>query len=302
MTYSHFYSVPMNIALPMPLLEKLHDMWVELIKAIPNITLGAIIILLTWALSVFSRRATRAILSRSSLRQSLTDFVLIVVRVSIWTLGLLLAATTVFPSMTPAKLLAGLGIGSIAIGFAFKDILENFLAGVMIMLRSHMRIGDYISCENLEGRVESITIRDTYIRQVDDQLVLIPNSFLYKNPVIVRTDHALRMFSIICGVAYDSDLNQAADVIKQAVSEQELVNKVKPVDVFASEFNSSSVDFTVRWWSESKPIDLYKSRDQVIRAIHQSLADAGIEIPFPYRTLTFKDPLPIKKAQENKAQ
>lgn len=196
--------------------------------------------------------------------------------------------------MTPAKMLAGLGLGSVAIGFAFKDVFENFMSGAMIMLRKPMRIGDFIECEGLEGRVGNITIRDTYIRQTDDQLVLVPNNILYKNPVYVRTDKQKRMFTIICGVSYDTDLEHAADVIKGAVEGQDIVDTSKDVQVFAREFNSSSVDFTIRWWADSKPIDMHESRDKVVRAIKAALDEADIEIPFPYRTLTFKEPLSVE--------
>ena len=73
-----------------------------------------------------------------------------------------------------------------------------------------------------------------------------------------------------------------------------VIDAAKGIDIFASEFNSSSVDFTVRWWAGSKPRDMWESRDAVIRAIKRGFDDAGIEIPFPYVTHTFKEPVPIK--------
>lgn len=278
-----------------PLMEKLDTMWIGLIQSLPDIALGLLVVFITWMISIAVQKFLRTLLKKSHLRQSLVDFFAIIARTFVWLVGLLLAVTIIFPSMTPAKLLAGLGLGSLAVGFAFKDILENFMAGAMIMLRKPMRIGDFIECEGIEGKVENITIRDTYIRQVDDQLILLPNSYLYKNPVYVRTDKNKRMFTIICGVSYDTDLEKASDVIKSAVEKQDIVDTSKPVQVFAREFNSSSVDFTIRWWAESAPLDMHESRDKVVRAIKSALDDEGIEIPFPYRTLTFKDSVPIQE-------
>lgn len=74
------------------------------------------------------------------------------------------AAIVLLPNLTPTKMLAGLGIGSVAIGFAFKDIFENFLSGIIILLRREMRIGDFIECEGLEGEVENISVRETHIQ------------------------------------------------------------------------------------------------------------------------------------------
>ena len=84
--------------------------------------------------------------------------------IGVWIGGCLVAATIVFPNLTPAKALAGLGLGSVAIGFAFKDIFENFLAGLIILFRREMRLGDFIECEGLQGRVEKIAEIETRLK------------------------------------------------------------------------------------------------------------------------------------------
>ncbi|WP_312746458.1 mechanosensitive ion channel family protein [Candidatus Nitrospira neomarina] len=197
----------------------------------------------------------------------------------------------IFPSLTPGKILTGLGLGSIAIGFAFKDIFEIFLAGILILLREPFQLGDVIECEELEGFVEEITIRDTHIRQTDGQRVVLPNSMLFKNPVTVRTDRDLRRVTIICGIAYGEDVDRARQVIQEALDGLESVNRDKAVQIFAQGFGSSSIDFEVTWWTGSLPLDIRKSKDKVVAAVKRALDQAGIEIPFPYRTLTFKEPL-----------
>ncbi len=206
--------------------------------------------------------------------------------------GVLAAAAVLFPTITPGKLLTALGLGSVAIGFAFKDILENFFAGVLILLREPFGVGDHIASDDAEGAVEEITIRDTHIRQTDGQLVVVPNAALFQNPVTVRTDKEFRRTSITCGVAYGEDVDEARAVIEKAVRAVDLVrDDVRDVQVFAKAFGASSIDFEVAWWTGSKPIDIRASRDQVIAAVKRALDEADMEIPFPYRTLTFKEPL-----------
>lgn len=85
-------------------------------------------------------------------------------------------------------MLAGLGLGSIAIGLAFKDIFENFLAGFLILMRKPTRIGDDIECEGLSGQVEQISIRGTFLRKRSGELILVPNSFIFKKPVKILID------------------------------------------------------------------------------------------------------------------
>ena len=190
-------------------------------------------------------------------------------------------------------IIAGLGIGAVAIGFAFQDIFENFLAGVLIMLREKMRIGDVIECEGIIGKVEHITLRETHVRKLSGEVTLVPNSMLFKNPVEILTDEQMRRHEVIAGVSYDTDLDHAAEVIRKAVESVDVVERDKGIDVFAVEFNSSSVDFKVRWWAGSTPRNMWESKDKVIRAIKRALDDAGIEIPFPYITHTFKECVPL---------
>lgn len=99
--------------------------------------------------------------------------------------------------------------------------------------------------------------------------------------------------AVVIGVSYDTDLDEASDVIEKAVRSVDLISPEKDVQVLADTFNSSSVDFRVRWWAASSGTDAVMNRDQVVRAIKRGLDKAGIEIPFPYVTHTFKDRVPV---------
>ncbi|MGY3668589.1 mechanosensitive ion channel family protein [Marinovum sp. KMM 9989] len=264
------------------------------IALLPQIAVAVLVLVLTWLLAMAANALLSRTLRRTKLRPSLKELFTLLMSIFVWTLGIMVAAVIVFPGLTPASILAGLGIGSVAIGFAFKDVFENFLAGIIILFRREMRIGDYIECEGIEGKVSRIAIRESHIRQTDGQLVIVPNSILFKNPVIIRTDLDLRRVTVICGVAYDVDVDAARTVITDAVAGCSTVAQDnKPIQVFAQEFASSSINFEVTWWTTSKPVDVRQSKDQVVSAVKRALDDAGIEIPFPYRTLTFKEPLPI---------
>lgn len=268
------------------------------IAILPQLFVALIVLALTWLLAKLVKAVVGRALDRSSMRQSLRDLVKMLSGLGVWVLGIMSAAIVLFPNLTPASMLAGLGIGSVAIGFAFKDTFENFLAGIIILLRREMRIGDHIDCEELEGRVESIAIRETHIRQTDGQLVIVPNSILFKNPLTIRTDQDQRRTTIICGIAYGEDVAQGRDVIRKAVEACEtVIQDTSPVEIFAQEFADSSINFEVTWWTGSKPIDIRTSRDEVVEAVKKALDDAGIEIPFPYRTMTFKEPLSINRAE-----
>lgn len=275
--------------------KQLQEMGEGFVEALPNLAIALFILFLTWIVARFAVKISDMIVGRTEIRASLKNLIDTLVKLGIWILGLFIAAVVVMPDLTPASLLAGLGIGAVAIGFAFQDIFENFLAGVLIMVREKMRIGDIIECEGITGKVEHITLRETHVRKLSGELTVVPNSILFKNPVEILTDVDQRRHEVVVGVSYDTQLDHAADVIRRAVEDVDDVLASKGIDIFAQEFNSSSVDFLVRWWAGSSPRAGWESKDKVVRAIKAALDDAGIEIPFPYVTHTFKETVPVSQ-------
>jgi len=267
-----------------------------LIAASPRIIAALVLILLTWGLARLQGFLVTHLARRARLRRNLTEVLVMLTGLMIWLVGLLVAITLVFPTVTPAKALTTLGLGSLAVGLAFRDVFENFLAGLLILWREPFKIGDHIAVEekDVEGLVELITVRDSHIRRTDGQRIVVPNALLFQNPVIVRTDRDVRRTSIIVGIAYGEDVDTARGVIEDAVRRVDSVrDDVRDIQVFAQAFGESSIDFEVTWWTGSKPVDIRSSRDQVVAAIKRALDEHGIEIPFPYRTLVFKPDAPM---------
>tara|TARA_R110001599_G_scaffold19335_1_gene74083 strand:+ start:237 stop:1142 length:906 start_codon:yes stop_codon:yes gene_type:complete len=280
---------PINI-----MIAQLRDIARSAIEVMPQLMISLVIILITYGFAKLAKNIAGRMLKRAHLRQSLTNLLVLFASLTIWIIGIMIAAIVAFPELTPTKMLAGLGIGSVAIGFAFKDIFENFLAGIIILLRREMRINDFIACEGYEGTVEAILVRETHIRETDGELVILPNSLIFKNPLTIRTDIEQRRTTIICGVGYGENVDEARAVIKQAVTDcKTVINDSRAVEVFAKEFADSSINFEVSWWTGSKPLDIRVSRDEVVASIKSALDNSGIEIPFPYRTLTFNQPINV---------
>ena len=265
------------------------------IQALPTLAIAIVNLLITWVIAKYAIRIADRITGRTKLREDLRQLLDTLVRLAIWIVGIVIALTVAIPSFTPASAFAGLGIGAVAIGFAFQDIFQNFLAGVLIMLREKMRINDLIECQGITGRVERITLRETHVRQLSNELTIVPNSLLFKNPVKILTDEVVRRDEITVGVGYDVDLEQAQAVIRDTVQGLETVNQDKPVVVVARTFGASSIDFLVQWWAPTTPRDMRLTRSEVVIAVKKALDATGIEIPYPYVTNTFKEPLRIER-------
>ena len=280
-----WYMEPMKI-----LIAQILDIARGAIEILPQLFISLVILFITYAVAKLAKHIAKSVLEKTRLRKSLANLMVLFSSLTIWLIGLMISAIIAFPDLTPTKMLAGLGIGSVAIGFAFKDIFENFLAGIIILIRREMRINDFVACEGYEGTVEAILVRETHIRKTDGELVILPNSMLFKNPLTIRTDLDERRTTIICGVGYGENVDEARSVIKQAVTDcKTVISDTRPVQIFANEFADSSINFEVTWWTGSRPLDIRQSRDEVIASIKAALDKADIEIPFPYRTLTFKD-------------
>lgn len=285
--------------LPAPLRDQLEAYATGFWKVLPQLILAVVFLVFVWVVVKIVNWILPRMLRQARMRRALVDVILMLATVGIWLFGVLIAVTIAFPTITPGRALTALGVGGVAIGFAFKDVFENFLAGVLLLLREPFSIDDYIDCEDIEGQVEEITIRDTHVRQTDGQLVVAPNAMFFKNPVTIRTAKDVRRTTVICGVAYDEDVDKAREVIANAVRSVDAVrDDVRDVEIFAQEFADSSINFEVTWWTGSRPIDIRSSRDKVVAAVKRALDEAGIEIPFPHRTMTFKEPLSLTRDKD----
>ncbi len=269
------------------------DIWQNFTGHLPFILGAFVVLMLTWGVSKLIDMIGSRALGRWKRRESVKELILRLLSIVAWVVGLLLTAIVLFPGLTPARALGGMGLVSIAVGFAFKDIFENFFAGILILWRFPFEKGDFIECEQILGRVEKVHVRMTYIRETTGELVVVPNSFLFMNPVRVLTDRAVRRVTVMAGVAYGEDVSESVEVITAAVERCETVDHGNPIEIFPQAFGSSSIDIEVTWWTQATPLEVRRSRGEVVTAVKRALDEAGIEIPFPYRTLTFKEPLPL---------
>lgn len=254
---------------------------------LPQLVVAILVLIAAAFIAKLADTIACRIMKKARMRESLRDLFRIAVRTAVWFAALFIAALIVFPSFGVAQLIASAGLASIAIGFAFQDIFENFFAGILILWRFPFENGDFIEVDGLMGKVEDVEIRMTLIRKTDGELVLVPNSTIFKNNVTVMTNRPHRRLELAVGIAYGEDIAEGRQVILDAVKSCDTVRNDAPPEVLAKSFGASSIDFDVIWWADSTPIDERRSRDQVVEAIKKALDDAGIEIPYPYRTLTF---------------
>ncbi len=184
-------------------------------------------------------------------------------------------------------LLGALGVGGIALAFAAQDILQNLVAGVLLQIRRPFRVRDQISSGDFEGTVIDVNLRTVEMTTYDGLTVYLPNAEVLKAPIVNFTRTPLNRTSIEVGLAYDTDLDQAREVLLAACQGAEGVADTPEVEVWIQSFGASAINCAVRYWHASDIASRWRVRNAVATAVKRGLDGVGIVIAFPQQTLWF---------------
>lgn len=250
---------------------------------LPVLAVGVLVFAAFWVAAGAVRRGVRNLMERAGRSTGVT---LVVARLSRWAVlfvGLVVSLAVVSPGMGASDLIQLLGIGSVAIGFAFKDILQNFLAGILILLNQPFRIGDQIIAGNHEGTVEQVETRATTLKTYDGRRVVIPNGQLYTQAVVVNTAYDLRRSQYDFGIDYEDDVQLAHDLLEETLHEIDgIVDDPEP-QVFVWELGGSSVNLRSRWWTRPSQSSLVEVHGRVIQAVKEKFGAHDVDFPYPIR-------------------
>ncbi|MBK8023450.1 MAG: mechanosensitive ion channel family protein [Chloroflexi bacterium] len=271
------------------LTERLQTIALDLIALLPNLIIGLIIFAIFYILSKRVRGGVAYVMSRGGRSPSAG---LVFGRLARWAFvfaGVLVALTVVLPSFNPAQLIELLGISGVAIGFAFRDILQNFLAGILLLLTEPFKIGDQIVVGDFEGTVDDIQTRATFITTYDGRRIVIPNAILFTDSVIVNTAFDKRRSEYGVGIGYGDDIERAKAVMLEAMRGVPGVLADPAPDVIVIDLADSTIVLRARWWSASRRADVLDIQDLVITEMRNGLTAEGIDLPFPTHQILFHD-------------
>lgn len=270
----------------------IQDLVSSFIRQIPYIVLGILIFLVFVIIAKVVSKILIETGAHTRLPLNVATILGRLVSGVITILGIFVAAVVVFPAFKPGDLVTGLGITSVAIGFAFKDILQNFFAGILILWRQPFVVGDQIRSRDFEGTVEEINMRSTRITTYDGVRVILPNGDVYVNPIEVFTAYPHRRIKFFVGIGYSDSIEQARSVIHDVLKRTAGVLPDPAPAVYLSELGGSSVNFTVYFWVEARQANALAVSDRVATGIKLSLDEAKIDMPFPHTVVLFHDETP----------
>ena len=253
---------------------------------LPQIIIGIVVFILFYLAAL----AVRSAILRSTRGSGMGKALSRLARLGVILAGFLIATVIVFPSVTPASALGALGFGSVAIGFAFRDILQNYFAGILLLWREPFRVGDQIETTNgFVGTVEAVETRATMIRTYDGRRVVIPNTNLFTDSVMVNTAYKVRRSEYDVGIGYGDAIERARRVMMETLRETEGVLQDPAPDVLVVDLAGSSVNLRARWWTSSARADVLNVQDKVLTALKNALTKEGIDLPFPTQQILFHD-------------
>ncbi|WP_239112385.1 mechanosensitive ion channel family protein [Halomicronema sp. CCY15110] len=231
-----------------------------------------------WAEKTEGDRATEILISRLSYG-------------GVWLLGSVIALGVL--GLNFAALLGTLGLTSVAIGFGLKDIVSNYLSGLILLATRPFRIGDEVVINQYEGRVVQVQLRVTTVQTYDGRQVYIPNQEVFQSSITNNTASPVRRSSMLVGIDYEADLKQAKGEILDAIASIDGIEAEPAPLVLVQELAASTVNLEILFWVNSRRKSFLQVTSEVRQAVKERLETAGIEMPTDIYTLNFRNQPPF---------
>lgn len=265
------------------------EAWLETaIRHIPNIIVAILIVIVFAILAKIVGSAMSRGLKRIFESRQIAELLAAIGKVLVFVSGLFIALEFLGLTGTVTSLLAGAGIIGLAIGFAFQDMTENFIAGIAMGIRKPFQINDVIEADGVFGKVKAINLRNTLVQTFHGQLEIVPNKILFRNIVTNFSTLGIRRVQIPVGISYADNIEKANQALVKALKTQDYVVNKEDIQVYAEGFGDSSVNLLVWFWiAYPGETGFMQARHEAVHLVHQTLAKHNIQIPFPIRTLDF---------------
>ncbi|MGK9064543.1 mechanosensitive ion channel family protein [Stutzerimonas chloritidismutans] len=247
------------------------------VSIIPRILAALLVLLLFWGLATGVRALTRVVFARLVKDRTVENLVRQVSYYTVWLLGLIVAASAF--GLEPSTLATGLGLTSLALGFALKDILSNFVSGLLILTLRPFQLGDQIIIGETEGSVERIELRATQIRTYDGRRVLVPNAETFTSRVTNNTAAPVRRGKVVCRLSYGVDIDATTQLLRDTAQGTPGVLAEPPASVRLSELGQSELFFDVQFWCDSRRSDFVSTASEVRKSLVGALRAAGVGLP-----------------------
>jgi small-conductance mechanosensitive channel len=253
------------------------------LEFLPKILAAIVIFILTIIGSGFLAKSIRNLSKR---RISSPEILKLISRIVRWTflvIGTVVALDQV--SFDVTGFIAGLGVAGFTIGFAMQDMAKNFISGLLLLYRQPFNIGDRVLVSDYEGVVTDINVRDTVVKTLDGDLVILPNRDVFENPIVNYTRTRLRRREVMIGLGYEEDSERAIEVFMKAILAVNGVETEPEPTIRARELGDSALLLSAQFWVDQQEGNFLQIHSDVVTAIKKAAEAEGINLPYPIQTV-----------------
>jgi len=282
-----------------PAWSRLLNLWREIIRSLPLFLFALFILALSAGAGLLTIKGSKSFfqdrihakLLRSVFAGALGALVMltgvyIILRVS----GLTQLALTV---------VGGTGLVGLALGIAFRDISENFLASIFLSVQKPFETNDLVEISGITGYVQQLNMRTTVLMSLDGNLVQIPNSVVYKSNIRNFTANVNRREDIVVGIGYDDSINKAQEVVRKVLANNPAVLNDPEPAVLADSFGKATINLRIYFWLNGREHSWLKVRSSVIRLVKLALQKNGISMPDEAREIIFPEGVSVSMLEES---
>ncbi len=274
----------------------------QIARSLPVVLLSGFILLISWATAKGVVALARHLLRQRIPSPLLLNVVARAIAIPVFLLGLYVVLLVSNLTRLALTVLGGTGILGLILGFAFRDIAENFLASLFLSLRNPFRTGDYISVDGTEGIVQNLNTRSTVLLTLDGNHVQIPNAIVFKSKITNFSSNPYRRSEFVVGIGYDSSISGAQGIILGVLKGHTAVLHDPEPLVLVHELGAATVNLRILYWFDSTVYSPIKIRSALLRLTKRALLEAGIPLPDEAREVIFPQGVPVVRFEEKLLQ
>lgn len=282
-----------------PAWSELHELRRKAVRNSPLIALALVLLFVSWIGARWAARGTRGMLKKRVPSDLLRTVIARTIALLVLIIGLYLVLKISGLTRLAVTVLGGTGLLGLVVGFAFRDIAENFLASILLSIQRPFATGDRIEVAGHVGFVQSVNTRSTLLMTLEGNHVQIPNATIYKEPIVNFTANPNARFDFVVGIGYDDSISQAQETAMQVLRDHPgVVDDPEPM-VLAETLGASTVNLRIYFWVNIARFSHPKVRSAIIRLVKKSFMEAGISMPDEAREVVFPNGVPVRMIPEN---
>jgi len=269
------------------------QLWRDFVTALPVFVFGLLILGLAAVGGWLATRGVRSLLRQRVRAKLLRSAIAFGVGVFVFLVGTYIVLRVSGLTQLALTVVGGTGLVGLAVGIAFRDITENFLASIFLSMQRPFGTGDLIEVAGVTGFVQQLNVRTTVLMSLDGNLVQIPNSTVYKSTLRNFTANPNRREDFVVGIGYDDPIDEAQEIARRVLADHPAVLNEPEPWVLADGFGSATINLRIYFWLDGREHSWLKVRSSVIRLVKRAFQQHGISMPDEAREVVFPKGIPV---------